>query len=98
MTPPNITPGPWRQASTAQADEYTTRILAGNPARFFRVAETFAHPDADNFDEAEANAQAIAAVPDLLELAEKALKADFSNLMEIKFLAQATLLKAGYTF
>jgi hypothetical protein len=72
MTRPNITPGPWRQASTGQADEYATRILAGNPARSFRVAETFAHPDADSFDEAEANAQAIAAVPDLLEALEQA--------------------------
>jgi hypothetical protein len=72
MTRPNITPGPWRQASTAQADEYTTRILAGNPARSFRVAETFAHPDADNFDEAEANAVAMTAVPDLLEALETA--------------------------
>jgi hypothetical protein len=80
MTPPNITPGPWRQASTAQADEYTTRILAGQGTRSFRVAETFAHPDADTFDEAEANARAIAAVPDVLDaLAEVLpfLEADF---------------------
>ncbi len=105
MKRPNITPGPWRQASTAQADEYTTRILAGNPARSFRVAETFAHPDADNFDEAEANARAIAAVPDLLTALAAICDASDDlrlTLFELRtaagHLASHALLKAGYTF
>ena len=105
MKRPNITPGPWRQASTAQADEYTTRILAGQGTRSFRVAETFAHPDADTFDEAEANARAIAALPDLLSALESCLSiVELSNAgygcppweKEIKG-ARAALQKAGYT-
>jgi hypothetical protein len=110
MTPPNITPGPWRQASTAQADEYTTRILAGQGTRSFRVAETFAHPNADTFDEAEANARAIAAIPDLLKVLEPVQCVGNANinlmsreqavnlLREIRDTQRAALLKAGYTF
>jgi hypothetical protein len=107
MTRPNITPGPWRQASTAQADEYTTRILAGQGTRSFRVAETFAHPDADNFDEAEANARAIAAVPDLLKVLERTVVGigitdhgeEYVEISREDYQAMiAALFKAGYSF
>jgi hypothetical protein len=98
MIPPNITPGPWRQASTAQADEYTTRILAGQGTRSFRVAETFAHPDADNFDEAEANARAIAALPALLRKLEL-IHANAAESPEwIRRHTEEALTLAGYTF
>ncbi len=85
MTPPNITPGDWQAKIHRDMTPPRTKVETRDAV----VCDTIGN---------EADAIACAAVPDLLELAEKALKADFSNLMEMKFLAQAALLKAGYTF
>jgi hypothetical protein len=90
MTPPNITPPPYTvQLSDHHADD--SKIIADGEVIAIMCSR-------GHLPEQHATTKAFAAVPDLLELAEKAFKADFSNLMEMKFLAQATLLKAGYTF
>jgi hypothetical protein len=85
MKRPNITPGDWQAKIHRDMTPSRTKVETRDTV----VCDTLGN---------EADAIACAAVPDLLKLAEKALKADFSNLMEMKFLAQAALLKAGYTF
>jgi hypothetical protein len=90
MTPPNITPPPYTvQLSDHHADD--SKIVADGEVIAIMCSR-------GHLPEQHATTKAFAAVPDLLKLAEKAIKADFSNLMEMKFLAQAALLKAGYTF
>jgi hypothetical protein len=108
MTRPNITPGPWynhRKDSTV--DFFTDKwkpfhsFIAGEgfqPAAIFNDGEI-------NRGIAEANAQAIAAVPDLLAALEDTTKA-LEALWQITTkgmpnetldAAKAALTKAGYT-
>lgn len=111
MKKPNITPGPWKQ--DARLNNSSTLSGAGKHlATFHRDGQTTTqvHPSAG---EAEANARAIAAVPDLLEALE--LARDLIKVARSRFpksvknpdtyklcLADAAigsaLAKAGYTF
>lgn len=92
MKKPNITPGPWRILDDYYAsfyNEFTPRVEdvweIGNREEGSTPA----------YATSEAHAQAIAALPDLLELAEYVLGCP-GEYLNAK--TRAVLTKAGYTF
>ena len=103
MKRPNITPGPWKQ--DARLNNSSTLSGADKHlATFHRDGQTTAqiHPSAG---EAEANARAIAAVPDTHKALERALgtlermadKLESYDVGTVEAI-RAALTKAGYTF
>ena len=103
MKKPNITPGPWAATATPSS-EFAHRAI--NSDEGYRVATVGAPRDIKpHISEQTANAQAIAAVPDLLAALERLLACpDLQfDAMEPESLeamadARAALTKAGYTF
>lgn len=97
MKKPNITPGPWEIGPSYPFIRYS------DPTTHY-VLETgrmtlTQSPSLE--DESKANAQAIAAVPDLLEALERALSIIEDLPYPQNYAAKdlrATLTKAGYTF
>jgi len=95
MKKPNITAGPW------SADKWATGYTVSAPDSHYSVAHL------EGCNNAEANAQAIAALPQALDILNKILYASESpsgascgeaNLcQQFKDQARATLLAAGYT-
>lgn len=108
MKKPNITPGDWR----APLRHFMTDITGDNKG-FIQTdngAIDLCAPPCQSNDEFEANAQAIAALPKLLEALEKLAeignagviqrnetgKPQWSALDEVKSITKAALLAAGY--
>ena len=107
MKRPNITPGPWKEIEGFISGKFSD-------GRYHDVCDPRCAPsdDDDVFAEMNANAQAIAAVPDLLEALEP-FAAYFSEVptsggngtrvspsftVQQRQAARAALTKAGYTF
>lgn len=104
MKRPNITPAPWRIKSTNKSA--SLEILGGD--KFNHIALCDGKRKESHFQAQQANARAIAALPELLaamegvipfadvdlEPDEKTVEVPIESLKEIK----AALTKAGYTF
>lgn len=97
MTRPPITPGPWLGQQTSRGFYTVTAEIRGCRTRTTVCAET----GGESMVEEQANARAIAALPDLLAALETAL----SVIEDLPYPAnhpadnlRAALTKAGYTF
>lgn len=86
MKAPNITRGEWLKNGLVVSGPIGDRIADCNASTGKADAEK------------EANACAIAAIPELLTALEIAHRANSNNFMDMKFAVQAALVKAGYTF
>lgn len=102
MKKPNITPGPWAATATPSS-EFAHRAI--NSDEGYRVATVGAPRDIKpHISEQTANAQAIAAVPDLLAALESLhswLIAPDTSRETLEWAENVTnqaLTKAGYTF
>ena len=95
MKKPNITPGPWAHGPAMERADCGFRIHTPESAAYGMAHVYSPGPNA------EANAQAIAAVPDLLEALERALSIIEDLPYPQDYAAKdlrAALTKAGYTF
>lgn len=97
MKKPNITPGPWRIKSSNKTA--SLEIIGGD--KFHHISTCDGKRQESHFQAQQANAQAIAALPDLLAALEGLILdkylADPINADRMAP-AKAALIKAGYTF
>lgn len=90
MKAPNITPGPWRYSKENGSPTTGLHMIAGEkPGYLAEVRDCGSAP-------VEANAQAIAAVPDMLEALLLALRSDGVS-DGVKAVIYMALRKAGCT-
>jgi len=101
MKKPNITPGPWRIKSSNKTA--SLEIIGGD--KFHHISTCDGKRQESHFQAQQANAQAIAALPDLLAALEMALVQIKQDNDERKAehrgtqtQIESTLIKAGYTF
>jgi hypothetical protein len=108
MKAPKITPGPWQQAeagSWANGKRTSVEYFVRRPDDDVAIASEILNPD--DSTSSEANARAIAALPDLLKDLEAIFKEANGDgscevnatraLAKLAKIAKAALIKAGYT-